>query len=261
MSDYATSQQIDQLVNSYRSAKKRLIACDYDGVLSELKDDPSAEASQPTAETLQLLNGLTSQPDTVLAIITGRKKEDVDSWFSNSPNIYLSAEHGGWRRHSGAWEQRVKPDPRQLESVISALRPFTDRVPGSHIETKFFGVVWHYRTADPQAVMAAVPDVEKVLHEITRGTELDTFVSTSGGQIIEVKPKNMHKGSVMQELIVSISPDFIMVMGDDYTDEHMFEACPSSAYTIRVGGGETTAKLSIPGVPDVFAILQRLSES
>ena len=259
MSNFATNDQLQQLYSDYSLAKRRLIACDYDGVLSELKDDPSAEASKPDPQALSLLSKLASSPNTTLAIITGRKKDDVESWFKDNPAIYLSAEHGGWRKIDGEWKQHITPDPKQIESIVTAMRPFTKRVPGSHIETKNFGVVWHYRTADPDTAQAAVPDMQQVLESITKSTDMGVYVSNSGGNIVEVKPKNMNKGGAIKSLLTMTRPDFVMCIGDDYTDEHMFAACPDNAHTIRVRGGDTTAKLSIKGVPEVFDILSNLA--
>lgn len=259
MSQYATNQQLEKMFTDYRSAATKLIACDYDGVLSELKDDTSADASAPTPQTLMLLKNIAIQPNTTLAIITGRKKEDVHGWFKELPEVYLSAEHGGWIKLGGKWKQQVEPDSKQIEAIVTAMRPYTERVPGSKIETKLFGVVWHFRTADQAKAQEALPDVQRVLGEITKGTQMGVYVSTSGGNIVEVKPKNMNKGSVMKSLISSVNPDFIMCLGDDYTDEHMFEVCPPHSYTIRVRGGDTSAKLSVAGVDEVFDILRHIA--
>lgn len=259
MIQYATNEQLEQMFTDYDSAPARLIACDYDGVLSELKDDTSADASKPTPQTLDLLKSIAHQPNTTLAIITGRKKEDVDGWFKEVPQIYLSAEHGGWTKKDGEWEQQVKPNPKQIEAIVTAMRPYTKRVPGSKIETKVFGVVWHFRTADRTKAQEALPDIQNVLREITKNTQLGVYVSNSGGNIVEVKPKNMNKGSVMKSLLNSIEPDFVMCLGDDYTDEHMFEACPPQSYTIRVRGGDTIARLSVAGVDEVFDILRHIA--
>lgn len=259
MSNFATNEQLQKMYADFKMAKRKLIACDYDGVLSELKDDASADASKPTPQTLALLEKIANQPDTTLAIITGRKKDDVESWFKDSPAIYLSAEHGGWRKINGEWKQHMTPDPKQIEAIVTAMRPFTERVPGSHIETKTFGVVWHYRTADPTTAQVAIPDLQLVLESITNGTGMGVYTSNSGGNIVEVKPTNMNKGGAIESLLTMTQPDFVMCLGDDYTDEHMFEACPDDAYTIRVRGGDTIAKLAVKGVPEVFDILDNLA--
>jgi trehalose 6-phosphate synthase/phosphatase len=48
--------------------------------------------------------------------------------------------------------------------------------------------------------------------------------------------------------------DFILAMGDDYTDEDMFKALPSGAWTIKVGRGSSKANYNIES-PAVAKIL------
>ena len=75
----------------------------------------------------------------------------------------------------------------------------------------------------------------------------------SGNKIIEVKPRGITKGVVAEELLASTGADFVLAIGDDYTDEDMFKALPESAYTIKVGFGETHARFRLPGVESVHA--------
>lgn len=252
-----------QLVKDYRNAHNRLILLDYDGVLSPLVNDPSPDASRPSDETLAMLKGIANQPDTHLYVVSGRTKSALEGWFGTAQNIGLSAEHGAWRKNSGQWQQQVEPFDKLKEQVVTAMRPFTERVPGSHIETKDFAVVWHFRAAhDVQQALKAVPDLEAVLGDIVKGSELAVYTSAITGKIIEVKPRTISKGSVAESLIVQFHhPDFICVIGDDYTDEHAFAACPPESWTIRVGEGETHARSRLAGVPEVLTLLEQLSTS
>jgi len=50
-----------------------------------------------------------------------------------------------------------------------------------------------------------------------------------------------------------------MVIGDDATDEDMFEALQSVAITIKVGDGESKAKYKLPGQQSVLSFLQKLT--
>ena len=84
---------------------------------------------------------------------------------------------------------------------------------------------------------------------------MDVF---EGDKILEVKPKSMHKGAVVTELLSGAKWDFIMVIGDDYTDEEMFKAVPERAHTIHVGSGLTNARFQLGTVKEVLDLLTDL---
>ena len=58
-----------------------------------------------------------------------------------------------------------------------------------------------------------------------------------GQKILEIKPKRMHKVAQVTAMITNAKWDFIMAIGDDYTDEDMFNALPERAYSIQFGVG------------------------
>jgi trehalose 6-phosphate synthase/phosphatase len=55
------------------------------------------------------------------------------------------------------------------------------------------------------------------------------------------------------------NPDFIMAIGDDYTDENMFNILPPHAYTIKVGRGRTIARFRTPSSKDIVQLLKRFT--
>jgi trehalose 6-phosphate synthase/phosphatase len=50
----------------------------------------------------------------------------------------------------------------------------------------------------------------------------------------------------------------VVAIGDDRTDEDLFEALPPEAITIRVGPGPTRARFRLDGINAVRALLQAL---
>ncbi|MBI5357535.1 hypothetical protein HZB74_01675, partial [Candidatus Saccharibacteria bacterium] len=54
------------------------------------------------------------------------------------------------------------------------------------------------------------------------------------------------------------SPDFVLCLGDDYTDEDMFRFLPDRAFTIKVGLDETSARYQLVGVKDVLNLLNQI---
>lgn len=90
------------------------------------------------------------------------------------------------------------------------------------------------------------------------GTDADVF---EGNKILEVKPRSISKGALASEMLNHTGADFVLCAGDDYTDEDMFVALPSSAWTIKVGPGATQARHHIESVDDMVALLGRLEHA
>ena len=49
-------------------------------------------------------------------------------------------------------------------------------------------------------------------------------------------------------------------MGDDRTDEDLFERLPESAWSVHVGNGPSKAGYSVPDTHQVTALLRQLTE-
>jgi len=52
--------------------------------------------------------------------------------------------------------------------------------------------------------------------------------------------------------------DFIMAIGDDWTDEDLFEALPPESYSIKVGFGVSKAKFNISSPQEVRRLLKKM---
>ena len=53
--------------------------------------------------------------------------------------------------------------------------------------------------------------------------------------------------------------DFVIALGDDWTDEYTFEAMPERAITIKVGTKSTSARYYVEDVATVRNLLSRLT--
>ncbi len=53
--------------------------------------------------------------------------------------------------------------------------------------------------------------------------------------------------------------DFVLAMGDDSTDEGLFEAMPPQQWTVKVGMGVSSARFSLSSPADVIQLLRALA--
>lgn len=102
---------------------------------------------------------------------------------------------------------------------------------GSFIERKRCALTWHYRQAEDQ-VLSNVES--KKMHTeleswITKKWEVDVM---KGKANLEVRPTFINKGEIVKRLVGEYSDlsdpnsnlEFVLCLGDDFTDEDMFRA-------------------------------------
>ncbi|MBR9915324.1 MAG: bifunctional alpha,alpha-trehalose-phosphate synthase (UDP-forming)/trehalose-phosphatase, partial [Algicola sp.] len=81
-----------------------------------------------------------------------------------------------------------------------------------------------------------------------------------GNKVIEIKSSSVSKGRASSRLLTNEDYDFMFCIGDDWTDEYMFEELPDSAYTVKVGFKKTSAKYYVKNTDEVRDVLHKFIE-
>lgn len=245
--------RMKQIVASYAETKKRILFLDYDGTLSGFKKDP--EDAKPDEQLYKILKELSEDEHNTLVIISGRDKETLGRWFDPAWNIHFIAEHGVWHREPGGeWHMLEQINNDWKESVQPLLEYYVDRTPKSFIEHKNFSLVWHYRKSDPDLGMQRAWELKDELRTLTSNLNLEIM---DGDKVLEIKYSGINKGRAALHKMGEENFDFILAVGDDWTDEFTFDAMPEEAYTIKVGTKTTKAAYYIEGVDLVRELLCR----
>lgn len=244
-----TNLRRDNLVRNYQGSNNRLLIYDYDGVLSPFKSVPSEAV--PSAEILSILKRQTADKQTTVAIVSGRSQQDLEKWFGHLP-IHLIAEHGAvWRKPHRQWRQSAVPQQRWKRSIRPIMERYATLAPGAFIEEKLYSLVWHYRVAAPFAAQKNIAILKTVLKPLLVKYRLKLYM---GNKVLEIKDPSINKGNAVKELLKR-PYDFILAIGDDFTDEDMFQAMPKRAFTIKVGSGTTRARYRLTNTKDVKDLL------
>lgn len=251
-----TSKEILATTNKYRKSHSRLLLLDYDGTLKKFVGTPGNEGAKPDAELVALLGRLTQQSNTKIVITSGRTKDIMEKWFGKLPRISLVAEHGAWIKDHGEWTKEAGNFDKR--PYIRIMKKFAPRTAGAIVDVKDFGVVWHYRRVSPELAYVRNGELRHELKHIADGTDIGVY---DGRKIIEVKPRHLHKGVITREFTDRYPSDFVLAIGDDYTDEQMFSALPPHAYSIKIGPGSTSAKYQVAHIDQARHILNTLSTS
>jgi len=243
-----------RLLASYKKAKKRLLLLDYDGTLRNFVANYDSKMANPTKLIKDLITSLTDDKKNVVCIVSGRPRNILEGWFGNL-EVSLAAEHGGWIKSDDEWSRPELTLNGYRDSIIDILMRYAERTPGARVEQKEFAIVWHYRNVLVELAHARNASLEYELNQLLANSDIGIH---AGRKIIEIKPKNMTKGYVAEDMYAMHKPGFILCIGDDYTDEDMFHALPDFAYTIKVGLEDTEARFQISGVSDVLRLLRKL---
>jgi trehalose 6-phosphate synthase/phosphatase len=173
--------------------------------------------------------------------------------------IKIIAGHGASIKENGVWKNQIIDDCLWKEQVITLLNGYVLLCPDSFIEEKQFSLAWHYRGAESESGNALSRELIHCLDNIIKSYNL---IILDGNKVVEIMSKKIGKGKAAQKLLEQNDFDFILSIGDDATDEDMFEFFLQNplAFTIKVGKGNTCAKYRIDTVDDVIELLKRLSE-
>ncbi len=79
-----------------------------------------------------------------------------------------------------------------------------------------------------------------------------------GSKVIEVKSAGVNKGTTALHWLSTYDHDFILAVGDDWTDEYLFMALPEHAYSIKVGMTQSHAKYNVRDCGEVLNLLGQL---
>jgi trehalose 6-phosphate synthase/phosphatase len=240
------------IVKRFKNAKKRLVLLDYDGTLVGFKDNP--QDAKPDAKLYSLLDNFENQKNTKLCLISGRDKATFQDWYDKK-GYDLITDHGVWIRENKKWTPLEILKTDWMSNIKPILETFVDRTPGTFIEEKEYSLAWHYRTADPELAQIRTTELNTVLTSMVANNELSIL---QGNKVIEIKSSNVNKGRATNQLLMKDDYDFVLIIGDDWTDEYMFEAASESAITIKVGYVKTKAKYKIKDPIKVRELLKKL---
>lgn len=247
-------QEREHLVEAYRAASKRLILLDYDGTLVPFADRPQQAA--PDQRVKDLLTTLSTDPKNEVVLVSGRDRGTLDAWLGDL-DLGRIAEHGVWIRERGAdWRTITPLRNTWKEEIRPLLELYTDRTPGAIIEEKEYSLVWHYRRVDPALAGVRAMEIKETLLQFTSNLALEV---REGSCTIEIKNAGIDKGRAVEHWLETPGWDFVLAIGDDWTDEDTFRALPDSAYSIRVRLAPTNARFNLRSVDDVRDLLSELA--
>ncbi|ONI78811.1 trehalose-phosphatase [Actinosynnema sp. ALI-1.44] len=228
-----------------------LVACDYDGTLAPIVEDP--EKARPQPESVHALRSLAGLHETTTAVISGRALRDLATMSRLPAEVHLVGSHGS--EFDIGFVHSLNGPARELHArVETELERLVDGAEGVHLEVKPASIAVHYRRAE-QAV------ADHVAEAIRNGPcKWDGIQVTEGKAVIELAVVQTDKGHALDVLRHQIGATAAIFVGDDVTDEKAFARLSGPDLGVKVGGGETLAQYRIDDTPAVATMLAFLLE-
>lgn len=213
-----------------------LIACDYDGTLAPIVEDPSTAV--PLPEAAAAVRALASLPQTTVAVVSGRALRDLAALSRLPSEVHLVGSHGS--EFDIGFVERLSPELVAVRTRLrDTLREIVAAHPGIRLERKPASVAVHTRGVDPQVAAAAVEAVRN------GPATWDDVTVTQGKEVIELSVVATHKGTAVDQLRTQRSASAVLFIGDDVTDENAFGNLHGPDVGIKIGPGETKAQYRV----------------
>ncbi|MBT0663595.1 trehalose-phosphatase [Geobacter pelophilus] len=209
-------------------APDTLFAFDLDGTLAPIVDDyAAAKVEEPMRTTLDRLINLAK-----VAVITGRSRKDALGILGLEPHLLIGNHGAEWpsgdtSRDWGHVRCSLKWQEQLHDKLFS--------VQGIEIEFKGESISLHYRKADDPEQAAA-----QLTAEISK---LDPKPRIIGGKfVINLLPvEAFTKGEALVAAMYSFNVKRAIYVGDDVTDEEIFQLKGIDLFGIHIGNGTQTA--------------------
>jgi trehalose 6-phosphate synthase/phosphatase len=241
------------LLKSYRKAKQRLLLLDYDGSLVNFTR--KSRQAQPDSQLVRALKKLSRDQRNMVVIMSGRDTQILENWFGKL-NLGFIAEHGALiKMPKGEWIEIESPRENWKQEILSLLQQYADRTPGALLEEKSYSIVWHYRNVNSALADFRVRELKSDLRQLISDRELEIL---EGNKVLEVHSAGISKARAALHFLQERGWDFILALGDDRTDENVFDILPPSAYSLKVGIKPTSARFNLEDVNATRHLLAQL---
>lgn len=264
MIDLQSAAGDGMLIDALR--RNPLLALDFDGTLAPIVAQPADAAIDPRVPPL--LAPL--QGRLPVAIVSGRGLDDLAPRVP-LPGLVLIGNHGNeWAAYAdagGAGEdeaaaaatRRAKQRQVVLDWAAALRQPLAELGPGIVFEQKLLSLSLHYRHAP------APGPAREALLRLVDGLHPEPEIIDGKFVLNLMAPGLVTKFEAVAELQRRRRAGTVIFVGDDVTDERVFERAPADWLTIRVwddeadaAGTASAARAFVHRVDGVIELLERM---
>jgi trehalose 6-phosphate phosphatase len=227
----------------------RTLLLDLDGTLAPIAPTPDRARVPP--RTLDALEQLVSSGWKIW-IVSGRPESEVRELVPNRL-VRIVGHHGA----IGTPTLR-----RRVRRLARRSAPLAGRVRGARVEQKPLGVAFH----DRSVARSRLGTWRRIVQRHLRESDLTGLKILRGKRVVEVLPIGAGKGRALSRVRPTRSTrgmdKSLVAVGDDRTDEDLFDAIRGLGLAVRVGRSRRTRAIRrLPSPAAVQRFLLRLAET
>ncbi|TYZ65640.1 hypothetical protein PybrP1_000591 [[Pythium] brassicae (nom. inval.)] len=293
--------ETEAVAKAYRTSFRRVILLDYGNTLTQEErgandftkylpcgseqalDAPTvlskSDAPAASSELLSSLSLLCADPRNTVFVLSGKERGDLEKTLGSVRGLGLAAEHGylyKWgdsRNGAGAGDDvwlctKDNFDDSWKDLTHSVMDIYTQRTHGTYIELKGSALLWQFRDADPEFGQLQAKELHDQLNQVLEHFHVEVITGTD---YLEVRPEGVDKGVIVDRIMSTIEStsgnyvDFVLCVGDDSSDEFMFQYLEDTRsrpklFTVTVGKKPSAAKYYVNDVDQVKEILHSLTK-
>ena len=226
-----------------------LFVFDFDGTLTPVETDP-AQAQMP-GDIARQLDALAQRAP--VAVISGRTRADLLARLPASVQ-WVIGNHGsdGLPRGTNGMEDQAQLCSAWHEHLQSDTGLWHD-AHGASIENKGRSLTLHYKDAQNPVLARS-----RLLARAVRLAPPPRIVRNAA-TVDLLPPQAMSKADVIELLMRESDCEYAMIVGDDVSDEVLFQDAPESWLTVHVGACvHTDARYQLRNLDEVCALLFHL---
>jgi len=222
MKDLLARKNIDVLTKYAKS--KVVLAFDFDGTLAPIVGDRYGARMRKRTRLLLEQVGLLYP----CVVISGRSRRDTLAKTKATNLCQVIGNHGLEPGNTTRFA-------RQIATILPKLRQGLKDLGGIEIENKRLSLAVHYRRARSK------PDARLAIDEALARLAVPVR-AIPGKMLVNVLPKGApNKGQALQKVKKALRVDKAVYVGDDITDEDVFELKQPDLLTVRIGKSKTSA--------------------
>jgi alpha,alpha-trehalose-phosphate synthase [UDP-forming]/trehalose-phosphatase len=232
------------------------VLCDLDGTLIPFA--ATLGEAQLDEDGIAILSTIATAPGTTVAVISGRPRAWIAELAARIPAVKWVAEHGAWRLERDGWHPVVQGEA-PLDGLASRLGALVAMAPGARLERKSWSVCVHWRAVEEPARSRLIAAAGLIMDEWLE--ERPAFERLPASEAIEVRHRAVHKGVAVSWLRRELPPGTrLIAIGDDQTDEDMFQAMKAGDVAVGVAPGRrpTHADVAVGDVAGARGFLRWL---
>ncbi|HEX5137139.1 MAG TPA: trehalose-phosphatase [Planctomycetota bacterium] len=232
---------------------------DLDGTLVPFAERP--DLARPTPDLVAMLDRIAASPGIVLAIVSGRPRSEIEQSFGHARSVWLAAEHGAFLRDEGVWRSVLDNDGSEIEDLHATLAAIALGNPGALVERKTASVAFHFRRVPRRSAAALRVEVEAAVEAWLAAHP--GYERMPGAEVLEVRPAAARKSAAVAWVRERAGSEARLVaLGDDITDEDMFEALGAADEAVLVAPSverPTAARWLLDGPAQAIGFLRWLA--